>query len=59
MTRDPVFYLEEEQVWEELGGEKAHPTGWYFWNETWSDCYGPYVTEEECRHKLAEYCKTL
>ena len=32
--------------------------GWYFWDETWADRYGPYKTEEECRQKLDNYCKT-
>ena len=29
---------------------------WYFWNETWSDKYGPYESEEEAEEKLKEYC---
>ena len=30
---------------------------WYFWDETWSDTYGPYKDEEECRNKLNGYAK--
>lgn len=29
---------------------------WYFWNESWSDYYGPYKTEAIARASLAAYC---
>lgn len=32
---------------------------WYFYDETWSDSYGPYDTEEEADRKCAEYAKYL
>ena len=28
---------------------------WYFYDETWTDRYGPYDTEEIARTKLAQY----
>jgi len=30
---------------------------WYFWDETRYCKYGPYETEEECRHALDYYVK--
>ena len=38
-------------------GEEFLP-GWYFWNETWSDRYGPYSTQEEAQNALDYYCET-
>jgi hypothetical protein len=32
---------------------------WYFWNEVWTDAYGPYFTEEEARQKLREYIRDV
>lgn len=29
---------------------------WYFYDETWTDPYGPYFTEEQCRRELRYYC---
>ena len=28
---------------------------WWFWDETWSDCSGPYWSEEEARAALFIY----
>jgi len=44
MKCDPVFQKEDGT--------------WWFWNETWSDEYGPYPTEEKARAILEEYCRT-
>lgn len=41
MSFDPVFVDEN--------GE------WNFWDETWSESYGPYLTEEDARKALQEY----
>ena len=30
--------------------------GWYFYDETWSNEYGPYDTKEETKIALDEYC---
>lgn len=32
---------------------------WYFWDETWTHCYGPFPDENAARTKYAEYCKYL
>lgn len=33
--------------------------GWIFWQETWADFHGPFVSEDACQKALAEYCKEL
>lgn len=32
---------------------------WYFWDETWSDRYGPFDTEEKAKEELAKYAVYL
>jgi hypothetical protein len=32
---------------------------WYFYNETWSDLCGPYLSEIECIQACIEYSKTI
>jgi len=29
--------------------------GWWFWNETWSEKYGPFVSEKEAERELSLY----
>lgn len=36
-----------------------HEGKWWFWNETWSDRYGPYESKEEASKALFEYAKNL
>ena len=51
---NPISYYtceEAEDLEQEVNG-----AGWYFWNEVWADCYGPYDTEEEAEEELTEYC---
>jgi hypothetical protein len=50
---NPISYYTCEES-ENLHG--VNGAGWYFWNETWSDCYGPYDTEEEAKEELNRYC---
>lgn len=40
--------------------EIVHKDGdkWYFWNEIWSDRFGPFDSKEEAEYKLKEYAKT-
>ena len=55
---DPVFQATPEIV---ADANDANPfwnlqeDKWYFWNETWADCEGPYDTETICREKLDDY----
>lgn len=32
---------------------------WYHYDETWSNCYGPYDTEDEACAALLEYARSL
>lgn len=32
---------------------------WYFWDESWSDYYGPYETEDDAKIALNEYTKKV
>lgn len=32
---------------------------WYFYDETWTDPYGPFETEKECREAFKIYCETM
>jgi len=34
-------------------------TGWYFWDETWSDRNGPYETEKEALKQLKIYVRDV
>ena len=49
---NPISYYtceEAEDLEQEVNG-----AGWYFWNEVWADCYGPYDTEEEAEELVVE-----
>ena len=32
---------------------------WFFYDETWSDCFGPFASEEDARIALASYLHWL
>jgi len=32
---------------------------WYFWNEVWSDIYGPFDSRKEAKEKLEIYCENF
>ena len=34
-------------------------TGWWFWDETWADRFGPYKNEEDVREALSMYSRYL
>jgi len=40
-------------------GEGGWPKGWYFWDETSCDRYGPYKSREEANEKCREYARQL
>ncbi len=42
--------------WLELTG---HKEGWYFWDERWINCYGPYETEDEAKRQLKRYTEIV
>lgn len=33
--------------------------GWFFWDETLSEKYGPFESQEKAREELDKYCETL
>lgn len=35
------------------------PSGWYFWDEIWTQCYGPFISEKEAKTELAKYLFTI
>ena len=49
---NPVFYHNGED-------DMIGPEGWYHYDETWSDAYGPYESKEEAVKALVEYAKSL
>lgn len=36
-----------------------HDGSWFFYDETWSDRYGPYSSEKEAEEACSRYAKTL
>lgn len=50
-SNDIIF--SKTATWE-LHGEPKSP-GWYFWDETWAHCHGPFVRLLECRATLQKY----
>ena len=59
----PIDYFCEEEIerMDECGRKGAGITraGWYFWNETWTDAYGPYSCRLEAEIALQKYCTHL
>lgn len=33
--------------------------GWYFWDESWANCYGPYITRGEAEDAANHYAAQL
>lgn len=33
--------------------------GWYFWDEVWANCIGPFLTEAACQKSLQDYVRQL
>jgi hypothetical protein len=57
---DPVQFLSPsaEELPDYAGSGYTTP-GWYFWDETWASCHGPYPTTDAARSALTEYCAEL
>lgn len=56
-----VQYLKESDFEQSRDARSAgwDEDGWYFWDETQANCYGPYETEVIANTKLGEYCEQL
>lgn len=58
IEHDPVFYVSEDETREDAE-YSGWDTGWYFWDETWSDPVGPFSTQAEARKSLEDYAREL
>lgn len=59
---DPIEYLNQEKIkYNPQGFIDAGYTkeGYYFWDEIWISCYGPYDTELAARDELKKYAQML
>lgn len=50
--QDPVIYLGEEN-------NAGYDEGFYFWSESWTELYGPYVRYDEAQNALRDYAVTF
>jgi hypothetical protein len=41
------------------GETVEYSDGWYFWNEVWTDRYGPFMTELEAMEACRKYANTI
>lgn len=48
-----IEYLDDAKY----AGDGYTTPGFYFWNECWVDCYGPYPTREAAEAELKRYCQ--
>jgi hypothetical protein len=54
-VNDPIQYLCDYTI--TVGNSNGYTTpGWYFWDETFSNCIGPYDCKYDCEEALKEYC---
>lgn len=55
----------DEETLNKLSVENSDPVvtynngQYYYWDETWSQCFGPFDNEIECRASLTAYAKTI
>jgi hypothetical protein len=60
---DPLFYFDgqpcDHDSPEDILASGITTQGWYFWDETWANCNGPYSSYELCREKITEYGRYL
>lgn len=54
---DPVQYLGEPFEESDISGYST--PGWYFWEETWAHCQGPFESQEAATKALGKYAETL
>jgi hypothetical protein len=46
-------------AWEGCDQDGWNGPGWYFWDETWANCHGPYLTREEAVAAVIKYAESL
>ena len=54
-----IDLCEADQGQQDVDPVHKDDNGWYFWDETWADKFGPYPTEELARETLAHYMEIL
>lgn len=45
--------------WEGCERDGWNGIGWYFWDETWSRCHGPYTSKQEAVAAIIKYAESL
>lgn len=61
-TPEPVFYSREKLLRCARAGDRFAlnlQIGWYFWDETGSDPYGPYLDEETAKAMQQRYINEI
>jgi len=56
---ESMFTLISNPVFLNGRKEEFKGKGWYYWDETWSEAWGPYDTEEEANESCAQYGREL
>lgn len=62
---NPVVYMDDASLgidWDCVDNWASYGysvPGWYFWDETWAYCHGPFLTEEDANGACREYAKAL
>lgn len=56
---NPIFHATRKYILsiDQENREQFIEDKFYFWNEVWSDAYGPYNTRAEAEFYLKEYCE--
>lgn len=55
MNPNSIEYISKDWDLSDFAGYSC--PGWYFWDETWSNCYGPFNSKNEAKIHLEEYIK--
>ena len=51
---------DSDSIGRSLSGLPLRPDDkWWFWDETWSDAYGPYESEADANAAVNEYARNL
>lgn len=60
LATEPIFYFKpiDGETPEDLKLAGVTAEGFYFWDETQTQAYGPYFTEQEALQKLHEYIES-
>ena len=71
MNQNPHWLTEEEvrnlrpdasnrkDAWPDPNPVLSYGGKWYFWDECWAYCFGPFDTQHDANRAVAEYAKNL